>query len=213
MVKQLAFSAADHARIAEAIRAAERHTSGEIFAVFARASDGYFFVSGFFALVLSMGVALLVAIGLTIADVALPPLALETAEVASAVLLLILLRLSAPFRMLFVPAAIRHERASRLARLQFLAHNLHATEQRTGILIFVSEAEHYAEVIADSGISARVPQDAWNGIVAALTAAAAQDRLPDGYCEAIATAGALLAQHFPVDERDTNELPDRLVEI
>ena len=39
---------------------------------------------------------------------------------------------------------------------QFLTHGIHLTEHRTGVLIFASVAERYAEIIADSGINAKV---------------------------------------------------------
>ena len=34
-------------------------------------------------------------------------------------------------------------------------HGIHLTEHRTGVLIFASVAERYAEIIADSGINAK----------------------------------------------------------
>ena len=39
---------------------------------------------------------------------------------------------------------------------QFLAHGLHKTENRTGVLIFAAVAERYVEIIADAGINAKV---------------------------------------------------------
>ena len=54
----------DHARIAEAIRAAEESTAGEIYCVVARRSDGYFFSAAMAVtisiLVISLGVAFLI---------------------------------------------------------------------------------------------------------------------------------------------------------
>jgi putative membrane protein len=51
---------------------------------------------------------------------------------------------------------------------QFLAQGIHLTEKRTGVLIFASVAERYAEIIADSGIDAKVNPDAWTGAIAAM---------------------------------------------
>jgi len=39
---------------------------------------------------------------------------------------------------------------------QFLAQGIHLTERRTGVLIFASVAERYAEIVADNGINAKV---------------------------------------------------------
>ena len=211
--RRLAFTPADHARITAAIREAEAATSGEIFAVFARSSDSYVFVSSFAVLALVLAAGLLTALIAAPMGLSFDALVMESAQALGAVLLVALLRVVTPLRMLLVPPAFQAERAHRTAREQFAAQNIHATEARTGILIFVSEAEHYAEVVADAGIDAKVPQAEWDAIVAILTAAAKADRLPDGFVDAIGHAGRLLAAHFPSGERNPNEIADRLVEI
>jgi putative membrane protein len=108
---------------------------------------------------------------------------------------------------------MRHRAAHDNAVRQFLARNIHLTAARTGVLIFVSLAEHYAEVIADSGIDSRVEQRVWDDVVRDLTAAARDDRLADGFVTAIEAVGRVLAEHFPLSPGDANELDDRLVEI
>ena len=113
--------------------------------------------------------------------------------------------------MAFVPRAIASARSHDAALRQFAAHGLHLTENRTGVLVFVSAAEHHAEIVADAGIAEKVPQEAWDAIVADLIAAARENRLADGYVAAIAEAGKILATHFPGDGANPNELPDRLV--
>ena len=65
-------------------------------------------------------------------------------------------------RFAIVPKSIKRARAHQKAVEQFLAQNLHTTKGRTGVLIYVSFAEHYAEVIADEGIYRKVPQATWN---------------------------------------------------
>src|SRR5690606_33858426 len=118
-----------------------------------------------------------------------------------------------PIKPWVVPAAIEARQAHRLAVDQFLAHGLHMTEARTGVLIFVSLAERYAEVIADSGIAARVEQAAWDGLVARLVEAIRHGQLGDGLVTAIDTAGDLLARHFPAVPSDRDELANDLVII
>jgi len=78
-------------------------------------------------------------------------------------------------------------------------------------LLFVSVAERYAEIIADKGIDATVPVGTWKKIIDDLTAAIGEGRSADGLVAAIAAIGAHLAQHFPPDARDPNELPDHLI--
>lgn len=208
----LRFTQDDHTRITQAIAAAERTTSGEIYAVFARTSDDYRFVAATLALAFSLLLGWLAAALAALLGLALPALALETGQLAGALLLFLLLR-SSRLVMLFVPPALARMRAARMARAQFLAHNLHRTPERTGVLLFVSEAEHYAEVIADEGIAAHVHQSEWDGIVQALTEAARGDRLAEGFEAAVAKCGALLAARFPPGADTDNAIPDRLVEI
>ena len=119
---------------------------------------------------------------------------------------------------MFPPCACASSRAPsprpaphRLALAQFFAHNLQATRDRTGILIFVSAAEHYAEIVADEAIAAKVPQAAWDAIVKDLMEAARDGRLAEGYVQAAHAAGAILTEHFPAGQKNPNEIPDRLV--
>jgi putative membrane protein len=96
---------------------------------------------------------------------------------------------------------------------QFFAQGLHHTEKRTGVLIFASVAERYAEIIADAGINAKVMPDAWEGAVADLVAGLKEGRAADGFIAAIEQCGAILAEHFPPGALPRNELPNTLVEI
>jgi uncharacterized membrane protein len=48
------------------------------------------------------------------------------------------------------------------------ASGIHFTEHRTGVLIFASVAERYAEIVADSGINAKVQPDVWPRAIAAM---------------------------------------------
>ncbi|MGH6763421.1 MAG: TPM domain-containing protein [Phyllobacterium sp.] len=203
----------DHARISQAIHDAESGTSGEIFAVLARRSDDYFFVAGF---VIFCGI-LLAAIVVALAahwywfDISLPVFGL--AMLAAFVSAALVLWFFPSLRLALVPRRIRYHRAHLNALQQFMARNVHVTTERTGILLFVSLAEHYAEVVADSGINAKVEQRDWNHIVSLLIDHAAQDRLADGFVAAIEQSGQLLTEHFPVQPDDINELENRLVEL
>src|SRR3546814_13520591 len=81
------------------------------------------------------------------------------------------------------------------------------------LLIFVSVAEHYVEILADQAINEKVAQEEWDSIVAAFVAAVKQGRVAEGFEQAVDACGALLAQHFPAAPGARNELPDRLIEL
>ncbi|TWI26888.1 TPM domain-containing protein [Mesorhizobium tianshanense] len=203
----------DHDRIAEAIRVAESRTDGEIYCVVAHASDGYFFPAAFMATLAMFFVSLAVAYGLEAWWLSIRVPHFVIAQLLALVSVLVLLWAVPGLRIHLVPRRLRYRAAHANAIKQFLARNVHRTTARTGVLVFVSIAERYAEVVADSGIDAQVGQDVWDGVVRDLTAHAGDDRLADGFVKAIETTGAVLAEHFPVSSNDSNELDDHLVEI
>lgn len=109
-----------------------------------------------------------------------------------------------------VPRPVRHWRASNLARRQFLERKLHHTVGGTGVLIFVSEAERYVEILVDHGISERISDQTWAAIVADFTQAVSRGQTLQGFITCIEACGAHLKQHVPLTH-PRNELPDRLV--
>jgi len=200
-------SDADRARIIEAIRQAETRTSGEIYCVFTRASSGY----RVFPLAWAAVVALLVPLPLIYLTVwpAGVIYALQLAAFAGVLYGLTRERV----RYWVVPRRIKRERAHQEALRQFAAHGLQRTELRTGVLIFVSVAERYAEVLADSGIDQKVSGDVWDNVVATLTSAFASGRPADGLVSAIEKCASILAEHFPAGAINRNELPNAIVEL
>ncbi len=99
----------------------------------------------------------------------------------------------------------------RAAMQQFLSHGLHATRERTGVLLFASLAEHRAEVIADEGIYAAAPKEVWEEVAALLIDGLKRRRIADGFEAAVKRSGEILAQYVPPRADNPNELPDRLV--
>jgi len=198
----------DRQRIADAIAAAERRTSGELVTVVADAAGDYRAIA---LLGPALAALLLPALLLTV----LPDLAAWTLYLvqAGAFVGLALLAHLPPVRLALVPGAIKRRRASRLAREQFFAQGLHLTRARTGVLIFVSVAEHHVEIIADQGIDARVPPGTWDAAVADFVARVRAGRVAEGFLAAIAVVGERLAEHFPRPPDDVDELPNRLIEI
>jgi putative membrane protein len=198
----------DRHKIASAIAAAERRTSGELVAVVAQAADDYRYVPLLWPALAGL---LLPAILLTI-EPGMSAWTLYLAQ-AAAFLLLALLAHLLPVRMALVPDSIKRRRASRLAREQFFEQGLHLTRARTGVLIFVSLAERYVEIIADDGINALVSPGTWDNAVADFVERVRAGRIPEGFIAAIEVVGTRLAEHFPRAADDRDELPDRLIEI
>jgi putative membrane protein len=203
----------DHARIAEAIRNAEESTSGEIYCVVARRSDGYFFSAAMVFTVSILVISLAVAFLMETWWLTMRLPVFVSAQLLALAAALALVNILPGLRIRLAPRRWQYIRSHENALKQFLARNVHLTAERTGVLIFVSIAERYAEIVADAGIDTKVPQDMWDSIVAGLIDDALHDRLADGFVTAVAAVGALLAEHFPVRPDDVNELDDHLVEI
>lgn len=206
-------SSIDRARIAQAIRDAEAETSGEIYCVLARSSDNYFLGAAFAVALAMLGASVVAAFVFEAWWFSIRPVMFAVAQLLALAVALILLLAFPTLRIRLIPKRLRYVRAHDNARKQFLARNVHVTSARTGVLIFVSLAERYAEVVADAGIAAKVPQETWNATVARLIADAAAGRLTEGYVTAIGSVGVLLAEHFPRQPVDRNELDDHLIEI
>lgn len=205
----MAFLTAEERRdIAQAIAAVEAQTRGELVTVVARAADDYLHVPLLWAALVALALPGPILLS---GNAALAPYA-YAAQVVAFLALALVFNLT-PVKMRLIPRALRQARAQRLAREQFFAHNLHATAERTGVLIFVSVAERYVEILADRGIHERVPAGAWDKAVADFTAQVRAGRVGEGFLRAINACGALLIEHFPARPGDRNELPDRLIEL
>lgn len=199
------FTRDEHAVIAEAISRAEKSTSGEIVVVVARASSGYHF----FAL---MCVAL-VALAVPLPLIHLTNWPIEYVYIAQLGVFLagVAIAQSERFRVAIAPRRLKQGRAHLRATEQFLAQNLHTTKGRTGVLLYVSDAEHYAELIADEGIYGCVPGDIWDALISDLTAHIGRGARVEGFVGAIETCGAILAEHFPPEALGDDELPNHLI--
>jgi uncharacterized membrane protein len=86
------------------------------------------------------------------------------------------------------------------------------TEHNSGVLIYLLLVERTIEIVADRGITRRVPQATWDNLLAGMQAAFRGGRFEAGLSEAIDAVDALLTEHFPVlpGEANPNELPDRV---
>jgi uncharacterized membrane protein len=85
------------------------------------------------------------------------------------------------------------------------------TEHNNGVLIYLLLAEHAIEIVADRGLSRRVPRETWQSLVAGMGGAFKAGQYESGLAHAARKVGELLERHFPLAEGEANpnELPDR----
>lgn len=195
----------EQSQVAETITNIERQTDAELVTVLARQADDYTYIPLLWASVL----ALLLPSAVNYFPQWLNVHQLILCQWGVFILLAILFRLP-KIQSRLVPRAVRHWRASNLARRQFLEQNLHHTHGETGMLIFVSEAERYVEILVDRGISAKIPDSHWQAIVSLFTARVAKGETAQGFIECIEACGKELQRELPAS-REKNELPNHLI--
>lgn len=195
-------------RIATTIAEVEQHTSGELVTVIAQQADDYVYIPTLVAAMLALIIP-------TVINLVGHPWTMQHSyllQIAGFMCFAVLFRWP-PLTMRLIPKQVKYQRAHRVAMEQFFAQNLHQTQQRTGVLLFVSLAEHYVEIIADQGINDRVSNDAWQGVVNRFISDVKANKVADGFVTAVITCGELLQEHFPASESNHNELANHLVEL
>jgi putative membrane protein len=118
-----------------------------------------------------------------------------------------------PLRLRLTPGATKHRRVRRRAVAVFKAAAERRTIGRTGVLIYLSMAERRAEIVADEAILKVTDETTWGEAMAELLAEVKLGRIGDGMVAAIERVGGVLAEHFPRSATDTNEIPDKLIEL
>ncbi|OYU33464.1 hypothetical protein [Novosphingobium sp. PASSN1] len=217
----------DRKRIAEAVSAAEAASAGEIVTIVTLQSDSYRDV----ALAWSIAIAFLALAALEFAPgfylglierlLGLwahewtPRAVLGIALTVAVLKFLGMLLLMAwrPLRLLLTPAPIKAARVHARALTCFRIGAEGRTTGRTGILIYLSLAEHRAEIIADEAIASKVTPEVWGDAMHALLVPIRAGQIGEGMVAAIAKVGAVLAEHLPRAADDDNELPDRVIEV
>ena len=201
-------SEADKATVSEAIKQAEQRTTGELITVIAPASDDYWFIPSLWASLIALMVPVIILLVGTWWDATM----LFSIQISVFLVLVTVFRIPL-LKYALVPKSIKRLRASRVAREQFFLQGLQNTEGRTGILLFVSVAEHYVEVIADKGINDKVPEGTWDNVVSDFVVKVKQKQHTQGFVAAIEDCGNILAEHFPAQAGNKNELPNHLIEL
>lgn len=192
-------------QIAQAIASVEEKTDAELVAVLAKQSDRYQYIPPLWAALLALLSPLVFVFS---------PLRLSIGEIYMIQLVVflvaaLLLRIPA-IAIRLIPKPVRYWRAANMARRQFLENNLHHTKGETGVLIFVSEAERYVEIIADRGINRVVGHEKWQQIVDELTTAIKRGDTLAGFLTCINACGELLQKHVPLTA-SKDELPNHLI--
>jgi uncharacterized membrane protein len=100
----------------------------------------------------------------------------------------------------------------RTAEEKFVEMGMQKTAERNAILIFVAPVAQKFAVVGDEGVHAKCGVEFWQHLVETMRAHFKREEFTDALVEAIESAGKLLAQYFPRQHDDRNELPDHPLE-
>ena len=202
-----ALTPAAQAHLARAVARAEAGTSGEIVVMVSRRAGAYRSV-----VLLAALVAALILPWLLLALTAWSAASILLAQAALVAVLLVASQ-QERLRLALVPPSLRRTRAREAALRAFWSLGLSRTRGRTGVLLYLSLAERHAELVTDLGVLGRVPQDAWDAILADLVRALGRGETEAGLTVAVERIGARLAEHLPAGLDDPDELPNRVIVV
>ena len=223
----LRLSEEDHKKVSEAIAAAELQSDGEIIAAATPLSDSYHDVALHWAVLALIAVLAFAAafpasqdwwLDLVFGGWRPEP---SVREALTFVMILAVFKFTAvllilkymPLRLFLTPGATKTRRVRRRAISIFKAGAERRTVGRTGVLIYLSRGEHRAEIVADEAITKVTTPETWGEAMAALLVDVKAGRPGDGIVAAVEQVGKVLAEHFPRSSTDTNEIPDKLIEL
>jgi len=198
---------AERAELATEIARAEQDTIGEVVVVVLERSDrhpGAEWMAG--SLVLICGSVLLAS--------QLPwdmPALFFLCQLGMGALGFIAARLVPGFKRAFISEGRADEMAREQALQEFYAHGLHRTQAATGVLLFVSLLERRVIVLGDEGIDARVGAAEWEATDSAILEGIRAGSLKRGLAAGIRRSAEVLAEHFPGEATDRDEVPNHVI--
>lgn len=195
-------------KVAEAVTRAESGTTGELVVVVSSRSADYGVLRASMAASLSVAAAL--EAFYLFAD--LPPWVFFLGQLPLALLLYPVLGWSVVLR-LIVPKRVRIQAVEERALSAFLQAGVTETKGRSGVLIFISEAEHRAVILADRGINELVAPDEWQKDVDTLVHSIRSGQPAEGLIGVVERIGGILRGTFPADETNVNELPNAVRDV
>ena len=90
----------------------------------------------------------------------------------------------------------------------FAALEMHKTEARNGVLLYLATKDRKFAIIGDGGINEKVAENFWQSTYDSALPHFKSDDFTKGLCSAIKSGGEVLSEHFPYLEDDVNELDE-----
>ena len=113
-------------------------------------------------------------------------------------------------RLPFISKAEIEAEVDRAARAAFHELRVRRTAEGTGILIYLSLFERTVRVLGDDAITGKLDQEQWTEVCDLVIQGIRAKRPAQGLKDAVLRCGDLLAEHFPIQPGDRNELGNEL---
>jgi putative membrane protein len=198
----------DKEKIVNAVKEAEKKTSGEIVPMIASYSYTYpvsNFIGGFmFGLIIAL-IAVLIFNNETLwffLSVFMPAF----------FIMYLMVKYSLPVKRLFISHHEINAEVEEAAINQFFRHQLNRTKDQTGVLVYISLFERKVWLLADHGINIKVNSSEWQDIVNIITSGIKGKQHGESIATAIKKIGEILCTHFPCRKDDTDELSNLIIE-
>jgi putative membrane protein len=199
-------------KIKETVLESEKKSGGEIVTYLAEESDGYnniYWTVGFYSAFL--GSSIFILSYRLIEFVASNSIFFLGALFLFPLLIISILFLIRPLRLLFISKNQMDYYVNLKAKEAFLDKEVFNTQDRTGILIYISLFEKRVVVLGDSGINKKVSKDKWDTVIRSIISGIKNNSLAHGIVSGILLCGDILKENNVKRRiRDKNELDDSL---
>ena len=111
----------------------------------------------------------------------------------------------------FVESKCEYVNAIDRAKELFEKLDMHKTEERNAVIVYVALKHRQLAVFADAGIYEKTGAKFWNDNVQLMLTHFNKEDYVDGIATVVKKIGEALYQHFPYQKNDLNELPDDIV--
>ena len=98
------------------------------------------------------------------------------------------------------------------AEAKFIELGMEKTAERNAILVLVAPRAQKFGVVGDEGVHQKCGAEYWDQLVLKMRSHFQREEFTEAIVEAVESAGSLLAQYFPRQADDRNELSNEVVE-
>lgn len=111
----------------------------------------------------------------------------------------------------FVESKCNYVNAIDRAKEIFDKLNMHKTENKNAVIVYVALKHKQLAIFADDGIYKKTGVQFWNDELNLMIDYFKKENIVDGITKVVEHIGEALKTHFPFQKNDTNELPNDVV--